>query len=250
MQRTPSSPLTAKGKECKLCKAKGPGEKCHLHGGSPKKLSPEKSSARRSPPRKRERSSPQSSNFDYFNNLPLPALKEVLLNINNKKALKEICSNSKQAQKICRTKDFQEKYEARYSLIIFDEVFDLIKRTGDRTKVVEYKRGDVYVTFTYSPMETIIVLKFADRFIYKSNVQGGELHIKIYKGSPRPYIGFIDRLKNMTLQEFIEKIGGDQEWLRGIVLRQEQVNGRQKEFYELEFKKANEIYKNVMKNVH
>ena len=122
MQRSPSSPLTAKGKECKLCKAKGSGNLCHLHGGSPKKASPKKRSI--SP----KTSSPKK--FHYLNNLPLPALERVLLEMGEKE-LKEVCSTSKHALKICREHNFRQKWLVRHPRKFF-EGFVLKKKKLDK----------------------------------------------------------------------------------------------------------------------
>lgn len=126
-------PKTSSGKPCKLCLKKG--STCHLHKSSPrspKKSSPS-SSLKRSPNTKSgsfdsalgshkkrvsstispKRSSPKiPTKFEYINDLPLPALQEVLLNM-DREELNKLCSMNKRAKRICDENNFRMMYNAR-----------------------------------------------------------------------------------------------------------------------------------------
>ncbi len=106
-------PRTSSGKTCKLCIAKG--APCHLHGGTPKKLSSNTKSGsfgsalgKFDSPKKRD----SREWLDQYKGLPQPALYQVLLNV-DREELHYICTRSKQALKICRTTRFREEYESK-----------------------------------------------------------------------------------------------------------------------------------------
>lgn len=143
------APRTASGSPCKLCLKKGPGGRCHLHGGTPKKWSRSPSSAHVSPktpkkspspkwkgtprtkaasnlddlfgtfgsPKKSAKGSPKSAKvspkeFHYLNALPKPALQQVLLNM-GWNDLRRTCSHVPAAWRICRENNFRQLYLAR-----------------------------------------------------------------------------------------------------------------------------------------
>jgi hypothetical protein len=104
------APRTSSGKPCKLCLKKG--AKCHIHtGSSPKKSSAKKkrSSVASKKSTKKRGTSPKM----ILDDIPLPALQQILLNM-ERKELHDFCSKNKQAFKICKEKNFQMMYEAKH----------------------------------------------------------------------------------------------------------------------------------------
>ena len=136
------APRTATGSPCKLCLKKGPGDRCHLHGGTPRTpgRSPKKSPSPKwkGSPRTKvvsnlddlfgafgspKGSSPKSAKkspreFHYLEALPEPALQQVLLNM-EWVSLSRTCKNVPKAQKICREYNFQQLYLARHQRPLF-----------------------------------------------------------------------------------------------------------------------------------
>jgi hypothetical protein len=131
--------ITSAGKVCKLCKARG--TRCHLHGGSPSPKSGKSSprsgksspkSPKRSPVRKLSPNTKVYSNLDdlfgtfsssprkttpaefhYFEKLPMPALQEVLLNMEWAE-LRRVCGSVPRTFKICKSDRFRELYSKKH----------------------------------------------------------------------------------------------------------------------------------------
>lgn len=97
-----NTPKTSTGKPCKLCLKKG--ESCHLH-------SPKKGFAKKMSPKAvvKKKSSPKM----VLDAIPLPALQEILLNL-DRAELYDFCSQNKQAYKICSEERFRMLYEAKH----------------------------------------------------------------------------------------------------------------------------------------
>lgn len=196
-----TSPLTAKGKECKLCKAKG--GPCHLHGGSPKKISPDKSS-------------PKKSIFEKIPpdlaNVPNPALEKILLEL-DPKDLKEFCSMNKRAFRICKLHSFRKKYNQKRFLkdFIIDDTDGEKKETGS----VTYSKGDTSITIGYNfNSSKISRVNYA---IINSFSKGMELNLF---GNDNAVI-FHDNFDRNNLEAtkkdalgLIEEIKGDTSWLK------------------------------------
>lgn len=102
------APRTSSGKPCKLCLKRG--GKCHMHSqGSLKKSSAKKSSGVTIKKSRVKSSSPKMD----LDDIPLPALQEILLKL-DRKELHDFCSKNRQAFKICKEKNFQMMYEAKH----------------------------------------------------------------------------------------------------------------------------------------
>lgn len=56
-----------------------------------------------------------SPSIDYFEHIPLPALQEVLLQL-DKKQLHYVCTNSRQASKVCSKTHFKKLYARKYQI--------------------------------------------------------------------------------------------------------------------------------------
>ena len=57
----------------------------------------------------------ESTSFEHFESLPLPALYQVLLKIQNRQTLNQICNGSRKAAKICSLPRFQREYDSRWA---------------------------------------------------------------------------------------------------------------------------------------
>lgn len=98
-------PKTSTGKPCKLCLKKG--GPCHLHSRN----SPKKGFVKKTPKAVvKKKSSPKM----VLDAVPLPALQEILLNL-DRAELYDFCSQNKQAYKICSQQRFRMLYEARHA---------------------------------------------------------------------------------------------------------------------------------------
>ncbi len=75
---------------------------------------------------KRGRSSPKSppKTFDYFEHIPIPALQEVLLQL-DRNQLHYVCTHSRQAAKICREEWFKEQYDDIHRNVLVEGEFQL-----------------------------------------------------------------------------------------------------------------------------
>lgn len=166
------TPRTASGKLCKKCLSKG--SPCHLHtsvasGGISQK------SAKKSPSKKK-----RAQGFaDQFEHVPLPALEQILLNLDRER-LHSICISSRQAAKVCRQPRFRKLYNAKYpSLIVGDlRIKEMIERkdikfvvfeddAGNKIKIMkEGTRKDKFVyrlTFDSADNQTWLTLSYGDR---------------------------------------------------------------------------------------
>ena len=145
-------PKTSSGKPCKLCIAKG--GPCHLHGGTPKKLSsntkvgsfgsalgtyktsgPKKSSSR-SKTNSPKRSTPKKSSpkIHYLDKIDKDALSLILMAM-ERRELNIVCNQSAKAKKICDAKWFREAYEAKHALF--------------KGKIVQNARMETGAYYTY-----------------------------------------------------------------------------------------------------
>lgn len=120
---------------------------------SPKKSSPKKSSPKAST--KRSRSSPKSSPkrsssqrspiFDQFEHIPLPALQEILLNVDRER-LNIICKQSPQAAKVCGKRNFQILYDTRHSSLIVGKLKILGPRNGQVLELMDDANNRILVS--------------------------------------------------------------------------------------------------------
>lgn len=127
------TPRTSSGKLCKKCLKKG--KPCHLHttvSGMASKARSKVSaasgrkSAKKSPTKKQKK---RAVFADQFEHVPLPALQQILLNLDRKR-LHEVCISSRQAAKVCKEPRFQQSYNARYPSLIVGNL-RLIKTAGN-----------------------------------------------------------------------------------------------------------------------
>ena len=114
--KSASTPRTTSGKICKICSKKG--SPCHLHtsGGESGGESGAKTSSRKKPAKK-------------FNleDLPIPALQQVLLNISDSRKLHQICNESRKAAKVCRAPEFKKMYNAKYKRLFVGKITKTVK---------------------------------------------------------------------------------------------------------------------------
>jgi len=101
-----STPRTSSGRICKKCLKKG--SPCHLHTSVASGVASQKS-----PSKKKQR----EIFADQFENLALPALERILLNL-DRSQLHATCISSRQASKVCREPRFQRLYNAKHPSLI------------------------------------------------------------------------------------------------------------------------------------
>ena len=124
-----STPKTSSGKLCKKCLKKG--SPCHLHtnvvsgetSGGTSGVSPSRKSVKSSKPQKSptKKQKARAIFADQFEHVPLPALEQILLNLNRKR-LHRICISSRQVAKVCRESRFQKLYDAKHPPLIVGEL--------------------------------------------------------------------------------------------------------------------------------
>ena len=115
IMKSASTPRTTSGKICKICSKKG--SPCHLHtsgtsGGTSRIASGVVKSVSSKKPAKK------------FNleDLPIPALQQVLLNISDERKLHQICTESRKAAKVCRAPEFKKMYNAKYKRLFVGRI--------------------------------------------------------------------------------------------------------------------------------
>lgn len=196
-------PLTSTGKPCKLCKARG--RKCHLHGGTPKtpgSRSPKSGRSSPKSPRKSPKSSPRRyvhpdtkvvadlddlfgtfespgtrtnrksplktpTEFHYLERLPMPALQQVLLNM-EWFDLRRVCAHVPRAFQICKSHNFREMYMARNVRGIFVTPVKLVGKEfahDNRTRLayIEYEdanKTEIEIFDDPSPFSPHITIKW------------------------------------------------------------------------------------------
>ncbi len=107
------SPKKSSPKSSPKSKSSSP-KKSPLRASAKKSVSFPKSSS----PKK---STPKFPIFDQFDHIPLPALQEILLNVDRER-LNIICTQSRQAAKVCKTALFQRLYDVRHPGLIVGKI--------------------------------------------------------------------------------------------------------------------------------
>lgn len=149
-------PKTSSGKPCKLCLKKG--GKCHLHCSSKKSSSSPKKSPKKSGSPKRLKSRKSSPKNIHFDEIPLPALYVILINL-DRDDLDEACIASRQARKICKLKRFREEYSARQPKNIIGKLTEAGRYVSRQfTKIDFTDENETLVTINYDQNFVLISL--------------------------------------------------------------------------------------------
>jgi hypothetical protein len=227
------APRTATGSPCKLCLKKGPGGRCHLHGGTPKTPSPKKQSPRKSP-RSTKTSPKLPTSFERFAGLPDPALYQVLLNL-SPKDLKNLTEISKRSHRTRTVHRFGPEYDVKRKtdpftlgkktrrkggeFSTFNEV--VITKNGVSIKILSWGKVvqiflssqtlyPVLVTFDRSDTETIFSMRSnpGDRALFAWVLEDHRWNIsKDSKKIQKPTGNIIDTFNEIVLQK------GKPEWV-------------------------------------
>lgn len=94
--------------------------------------------------------------LEMFENLPKPALFEVMLNL-DRRQLQLLCISSRKANKICKERRFRTEYNKKH-YILFSGKLRKIEETPNRMRLRDEKNNVLVLSFYANTVETIVYI--------------------------------------------------------------------------------------------